>query len=83
MVFIAYNYNGVPTSIVNARNEELALAYWHGAGVDVFSHKSTKDFIPLAEHPTGVYPLMKTLEVDVDGIQYTMKRGSKLITVHK
>lgn len=28
MVFIAYNYNSLVTSIVVAKNEDLAKAYW-------------------------------------------------------
>lgn len=67
MIFIAYDQNGVTTSIVNAKSEELALAYWQGADVDVFSHKSLDDFMDLNNHPTGVYPILKTKNKSLSG----------------
>lgn len=61
MIFIAFNYEGRVTSIVDARNEELAHAYWQGANIDVHSSKCLeRDYTPLDEHPTGVFPILKT-----------------------
>ena len=63
MIFIAYNGPGYVTSIISAKSEALALAYWQGASVDVFSHKcleNPEDFTPLNEHVTGVIPILKT-----------------------
>lgn len=63
MVFIAYDHNGYVTSIVSAKSEELAKAWWHGAGVDVYTSKNLENvanFTPLDQHPTGVIPLLKT-----------------------
>ena len=62
MIFIAYNYENIPISIVNAKSIEIAHAYWHGANITVHSSKSLDDFIPLEENFTGVYPILKTTE---------------------
>lgn len=68
MVIIAYNYEGKVISIVNAVSLQIANAYWQGVGLPVNSTKTlddaSGDFIPLSDHPTGVYPILKTEEVD-------------------
>jgi hypothetical protein len=61
MIFIAYNYKSQVVSIVSAKSLELANAYWQGANVNVYSHKCLEeDFTSLDEHPTGVFPIVKT-----------------------
>jgi hypothetical protein len=63
MIFIAYNRRGHICSIVAARSRELAEAYWQGADVDAITVKSLEeDFTSLDEHPTGVIPVLKTVE---------------------
>ena len=65
MIFIAYNFDGYIISIVNAKNKELANAYWQGADIVPYSIKSLeKDFSSLEDHPTGVFSILKTQEVD-------------------
>ncbi len=80
MICIAYNHHGQPISIVNAKNEELAMAYWQGAGVLPFSHKTEDDF-DFNINGTGVVPILKTVERDV----YTLNRdlGNKILTILK
>jgi hypothetical protein len=64
MIFIAYNHKSQVISIVNAKNQELANAYWQGANVDVHASKCLEtDFTSLDEHPTGVFPILKTHEL--------------------
>ena len=64
MVFIAYNYEGLPVSVVCARSKELAYAYWQGKGILPHSHKSLdEDFTDIDEHITGVFEFIKTTEV--------------------
>jgi hypothetical protein len=64
MIFIAYNYEGAPISVVCAKNQDLANAYWQGAGIIPHSSKCLeKDFTPIDEHITGVFPLIKTKEI--------------------
>jgi len=63
MVFIAYDYEGTILSIVRAKNNDLAQAYWQGANIIAHSSSCLENderFIPLDEHPTGVYPILKT-----------------------
>jgi len=61
MIFIAYNHKSQVTSVVTAKSIELAQAYWQGANIDVFSHKCLEtDFTSLEDHPTGVFPIVKT-----------------------
>lgn len=82
MVIIAYNYEGKVISIVNAKSEEIANAYWHGAGLIVYSHRNIDnpdEFTPLSEHPTGVYPILKTKEIEL----YQDGRYQKYLIVEK
>jgi hypothetical protein len=58
MVYIGYNHDKVPISIVNAKSKELAYAYWQGKGILPHSHKcleNEEDFEPLKTHPTGCF----------------------------
>lgn len=41
MIFIGYNYDGYPISIISAKSEESANAYWQGK--DCLPH-STRQF---------------------------------------
>ena len=67
MVYFGYNHNGDIISILNAKSEELANAYWQGAGIQIHHSRNLDDqqtFMPLNESPTGVYPILKTREID-------------------
>lgn len=80
MTFIAYNYDNYPISIVIATDIKLANAYWQGADVPVHSHKCVEeDFIPLNEHPTGVFPILKTIVKR----NYDFRPGADILTVNK
>lgn len=56
MIVIAYNYSDQPISIVAAKSVELAIAYWHGAGVFPHSTKTENDF-DYINNGTGVIQL--------------------------
>lgn len=65
MIYLAFNYEGYCISIVNAKSKELAVAYWQGANIIPHSIKSLEeDYTPIEEHLTGVYPILKTQELD-------------------
>lgn len=69
MVVIAYNHAGKVVSIVNAKSEELAKVFWHGQSLNYDHARSLDDsetFMPLSEHPTGVYPILQTIEVVIN-----------------
>lgn len=75
MVYIGYNYEGKVVSIVNAKSKELAYAYWQGKSIIPHSHKCLeKDFTSLDEHPTGVFPIVETEEVD----DYALSQNTRL-----
>lgn len=57
MIYIAKDYEGKVLGIVNARNKDLANAYWQGRGVMPHKVRSLSDYPPLEDHPTGVYPI--------------------------
>lgn len=65
MIYIAYNRDCQPVSIVNARSRDVAIAYWHGAKIIPDTIKSLDDFISIDVHPTGVIPLLTTHLVQV------------------
>jgi hypothetical protein len=72
MILIAYNQKGYVISIVVTKSMDLANAYWQGAGIFPHSIKNVDDpnhFIPLSEHTTGVYPILKTDEFKPDPIK--------------
>ncbi len=80
MIFIGYNYSGKVISIVNAKSKELAEAFWQGRKLNVNTIKSLQgrgDFIPLDEHPTGVYPILETIEKE----EYIQGKKRKFICV--
>lgn len=71
MIFIGYDYESRPISIVNAKTKELAYAYWQGAGIIPHSHKSIEeDFTDINTHITGVYPIMKTGEFTISELTH-------------
>lgn len=77
MIFIAYNHDGYITSILSAKSESLALAYWQGANIEVFTHKcleNPEDFTPLSEHPTGVIRILKTKQETLSGFGQNFKK---------
>ena len=81
MTYIAYDYNSKVISIVVATNIKLATAYWQGADIPVHSTKCVEeDFTKLEDHPTGVFPILKTEEKDSYQLR-DMKIGSKVIIV--
>jgi len=86
MTYIGYNHEGKPISIVVAKSKELAYAYWQGKGILPISHKCVEeDFIKLEEHPTGVFPIMETIEKD-DYDLYRLcntPKGRKFLIVNK
>lgn len=66
MLFIGYNYNKIPISVISARSRELANAFWQGKGTVPHTVKCLEeDFTPLSEHITGVIPLVHTEEVNL------------------
>jgi hypothetical protein len=82
MIFIAYDYDGYPISIVNARNKELANAYWQGADIVACSSKCLEeDFESIDKHITGVYPILKTQEKNITS--FGDHHGKKYIIVSK
>ena len=84
MIFIGYNYDGFPISIVNAKNQELAYAYWQGLGLIPHSHKCLeKDFTPIEEHMTGVYPILKTQTIDGYTLSEFRNRNKEFLLVSK
>lgn len=71
MIFIAKDYNGKVISIVNAKSLELANAFWQGRGVIPHTVSDLeKDYLPLEDHPTGVYELLKTKEREIKSSSY-------------
>lgn len=82
MIIIGYNYEGKIIGIVNAENEKLANAFWHGRGVIPHSTKVVeRDMMPLDEHPHGVYPIMETVEVDGYKLSEFNNRNKKYLLV--
>lgn len=82
MIVIAYNYNNKIIGIVNAENEKLANAFWHGRGITPHSTKVLeRDFTKLEEHPHGVYPILETIEKYGYELNTDFKRNSKFILV--
>jgi hypothetical protein len=85
MIFIAYDHDGFVIGIVNARNIELAAAYWHGADLIPHSIKTVEDVVNLRDHPTGVIPILKTKDVNVHSLyhQYSRPENNIVIVVEK
>jgi len=86
MIFIGYNPEGYPVSIVNAKTKELAYAYWQGANMLPHSHKCLEDdFSSLDDHPTGVFPILKTKEFTDYDLSHNCRnpQGRKYLMVEK
>ena len=77
MIFIAYDYEGYPISIINAKDQALAIAYWHGASIVPNTIKSLDDFASLEDHPTGVYPILKTKETNIRQTDFGSRYAEK------
>lgn len=63
MVYIGYDYESIPISVVSAKSKELAVAYWQGK--EILPHTIQcleEDFASLDDHPTGVFEILKTKE---------------------
>lgn len=76
MVIIAYNKSGKVVSIVNARSEELAIAFWHGQKLDYDTHSRLDDtavFEPIETHVTGVYPILQTITITAGSMRHDAK----------
>ena len=56
-VYAALNHSKNPVSIVLARSQELASAYWQGKGIIPFEIVEYDEF-DLENHPTGVLSLI-------------------------
>lgn len=83
MVFIAYNYEDYPLSVVCARSKDLAMAYWQGQGLRVHYTKCLEeDYTPIEDHITGIYPLIETKTVSTHTFS-TSPRDRKDIVVVK
>lgn len=81
MIYIAYNHDGIITSIVSAKSKELALAYWQGTK-DGLPHESKcleTDFTPLSEHPTGVMPVLITKTINIGN----QMNPNNIVTIRK
>jgi hypothetical protein len=81
MIYIAYNYDGYMLDICMAVSEQMAVAYWQGKGVIPHSQRCI-DATALANHPTGVLPILTTKEVDGYALQ-NRSREAKYILVTK
>lgn len=82
-LYFAYNRNSDLLSIVCAKTKQLAVAYWQGADVQYDTCRSFTELHgtveELEDHPTGVFPIVKTKTVDA----YGLKPGSKLLIIYK
>ena len=58
-VYAAKDFDGSTLSVVLARNNELAAAYWHGRGIIPHSVECREEE-QLKDHPTGVISLVDT-----------------------
>jgi len=66
LIYVAFDYEGTVISIVNARSLDLANAFWQGRGVIPHSTKNLlEDYTALKDHPTGVFPLFETEEIEL------------------
>jgi len=67
-IYVAKRYDGVTLSIALARSKELAIAYWQGQSLIPHSVSEITEN-DLTGHPTGVLPLLRTQEkeVNIDG----------------
>ena len=67
-LYIATDFDGKIENIVLALNQELANAYWQGKGIYAH-HIDVRDETDLDEHPTGVLPIVSTIEKEfyIDG----------------
>ena len=77
MVYIAYDFEGFPISMVVAKNAELANTFWQRR--DIIPHSIRyveKDFMKPEDHPTGVFPILETEEFSED-------KGTRFITSYK
>ncbi len=81
MIFIAYNHEGYPISIISAKSQESANAYWQGKDQLPYSSKSFDIGEDRGNEKEGyVTPLLKTKEVDA----YLYRNSSeKLLMVDK
>ncbi len=55
MIIIGKNYKGKIISVLNAKSEELANAYWHGANIIPHSTQIV-DLDAINDNGTGVIP---------------------------
>lgn len=81
MIVIAKNYEGKIIGIVNAENEKLANAFWHGRGIIPHSTTTEKELMNLDEHPHGVYPILETEEKTGYDFSDFNKRNEKIIVI--
>jgi len=79
-VYVAKDYDGYPIDVVLTQSEQLAHAYWHGKGVVAHSVSILSDN-DLADHPTGVLPILSTRETEIT--PFGLTRPRKVIMVRK
>ncbi len=77
--YIAKTYNGTTINIVMSRTREDANIYWQGKGVHAH-HVDERSEEQLADHPTGVMPILDTREVSLNSFG---KNPAKYIVVEK
>jgi len=82
MIYIGYNYEGYPVSIISAKTKESANAYWQGKGITPHSTKELDLSEDRENEDMGyVTPLLVTEEVDSYEIRDLSSR--KLLMVSK
>ena len=59
-IFRATDHKNQVLSVLLARSRPLADAYWQGAGI---TPHSVQELDLLQDHPTGVIPIVNTIEV--------------------
>jgi hypothetical protein len=66
MIYIAKNHSGKIISIISAKSQELANAYWQGNGIIPFT-ESTFDLSEDRENEKNGYitPILKTKEIEL------------------
>ncbi len=79
MIIIGYNPKGQPISILKAKSKELAIAYWHGAGILPHSTSTDEDF-NIETNGTGVIPLLKTREISASSSN-GFSSNNKILTI--
>ena len=62
-IFIAKTHTGSIESVVLAKSNALAQAFWQGQGIMAHSVVERNE-ADLEDHPTGVLPIVKTRKIN-------------------